>query len=283
MGPLGQSLGVAAQYWLSEQQYQLASGQQPAGHSVSSGPQLVLATFFLRRFFKILGPLGQSLGVAAQYWLSEQQYHPGYGQHPDGHSVSSGPQLVLMTFFFSKFFKILGPFGQSLGVAAQYWLSEQQYQLASGQQPAGHSVSSGPQLVLATFFFKRFFKLLGPFGQSLGVAAQCVLSEQQYHPGYGQHPAGHSVSSGPQPALATFFLKRFFKIIGPFGQSLGVAAQYWLSEQQYQLASGQHPAGHSVSSGPQLVLVTLKRRLGEAEAATAKKANAMKTFILLIK
>ena len=35
------------------------------------------------------------------------------------------------------------------------------------------------------------------------------------------------------------------------GQSSAVAAQYLLSGQQNQLASGQHPAGQSVSSGPQ--------------------------------
>jgi len=197
-GPLGQSSGVAAQYWLSEQQYQLASGQHPAGHSVSSGPQLVLAIFFLRIFLRILGPFGQSSGVAAQYWLSEQQYQLASGQHPAGHSVSSGPQLVLANFLVI----FIGPFGQSSGVAAQYWLSEQQYQLASGQQPAGHSVSSGPQLALATFFFNRFLRIMGPLGQSSGVAAQYWLSEQQYQLASGQQPAGHSVSSGPQLVLA---------------------------------------------------------------------------------
>merc|ERR1719262_1588409 len=156
----------------------MASGQHPAGHSVSSGPQLVFAIFFLRIFLRILGPFGQSSGVAAQYWLSEQQYQFASGQHPAGHSVSSGPQLALATFFFNKFLRIIGPLGQSSGVAAQYWLSEQQYQLASGQHPAGHSVSSGPQLVLAIFFLRIFLRILGPFGQSSGVAAQYWLSEQ---------------------------------------------------------------------------------------------------------
>ena len=102
-----------------------------------------------------MGPLGQSSGVAAQYWLSEQQYQLASGQHPAGHSVSSGPQFVLNFLGIGKNFTN-GPLGQSSGVAAQYWLSEQQYQLASGQQPAGHSVSSGPQLALATFFFNKF-------------------------------------------------------------------------------------------------------------------------------
>ena len=229
-------------------------------------------------FLRIFGPFGQSSGVAAQYWLSEQQYQLASGQHPAGHSVSSGPQLDLTNFWVI----FIGPFGQSSGVAAQYWLSEQQYQLASGQHPAGHSVSSGPQLVLTNFSVI----FIGPFGQSSGVAAQYWLSEQQYQLASGQQPAGHSVSSGPQLALATFFFNRFLRIMGPLGQSSGVAAQYWLSEQQYQLASGQQPAGHSVSSGPQLVLANLirlsPRVLGDA-AATAKKANAMKTFIFVIK
>ena len=35
-----------------------------------------------------------------------------------------------------------------------------------------------------------------------------------------------------------------------------VTAQYLLLGQQNQLASEQHPAGHSVSSGPQVVLIT---------------------------
>ena len=35
------------------------------------------------------GTLGQSLRVAAQYWLSGQQYHPGYGQQPLWHLVST--------------------------------------------------------------------------------------------------------------------------------------------------------------------------------------------------
>ena len=36
------------------------------------------------------------MGVAAQYWLSEQQYQPGWEQHPAGHSVSLGPQYSLV-------------------------------------------------------------------------------------------------------------------------------------------------------------------------------------------
>merc|ERR1719220_489680 len=71
----------------------------------------------------------------------------------------------------------------------------------------------------------------------------------------GSFFAGHSVSSGPQVVLITF---NFLGMVGSFfaGQSSAVAAQYLLSGQQNQLASGQHPAGHSVSSGPQVVFTT---------------------------
>merc|ERR1711992_515650 len=130
---------------LSGQQNQLASGQHPAGHSVSSGPQVVLTTDnFLGKvgiFFD-----GQSSAVAAQYMLSGQQNQLASGQHPAGHSVSSGPQVVFTIFFGSKLGNLI--VGQSSAVAAQYMLSGQQNQLASGQHPAGHSVSSGPQVVL---------------------------------------------------------------------------------------------------------------------------------------
>merc|ERR1711953_162268 len=91
---------------------------------------------------------GQSSAVAAQYLLSGQQNQLASGQHPAGHSVSSGPQVVFTTFFGSKLGNLMA--GQSSAVAAQYLLSGQQNQLASGQHPAGHSVSSGPQVVLTT-------------------------------------------------------------------------------------------------------------------------------------
>merc|ERR1711878_102373 len=117
---------------------------------------------------------GQSSAVAAQYLLSGQQNQLASGQHPAGHSVSSGPQVVFTTFFGSKVGIFLA--GQSSAVAAQYLLSGQQNQLASGQHPAGHSVSSGPQVVFTTdnFFGSKFGNLMA--GQSSAVAAQYLLS-----------------------------------------------------------------------------------------------------------
>merc|ERR1712214_51954 len=102
---------------------------------------------------------GQSSAVAAQYLLSGQQNQLASGQHPAGHSVSSGPQVVLITF---NFLGMVGSFfaGQSSAVAAQYLLSGQQNQLASGQHPAGHSVSSGPQVVFTTFFGSKLGNLM---------------------------------------------------------------------------------------------------------------------------
>merc|ERR1712142_89455 len=132
----GQSAEVAAQYMLSGKQNQLASGQQPAGHSVSSGPHCLLAAIFMT--FCFLATKGQSAAVAAQYMLS--------GQQSAGHSVSSGPHCLLAAIFMT--FCFLATKGQSAEVAAQYMLSRQQNQLASGQQPAGHSVSSGPHCLL---------------------------------------------------------------------------------------------------------------------------------------
>merc|ERR1712214_28446 len=122
----GQSSAVAAQYLLSGQQNQLASGQHPAGHSVSSGPQVVLITF---NFLGMVGSFfaGQSSAVAAQYLLSGQQNQLASWQHPAGHSVSSGPQVVFTTFFGSKLGNLMA--GQSSAVAAQYLLSGQQNQL----------------------------------------------------------------------------------------------------------------------------------------------------------
>merc|ERR1711990_1352099 len=95
-----------------------------------------------------------------------------------------------MTFCF------LATKGQSAEVAAQYMLSGQQNQLASGQHPAGHSVSSGLHCLLAAIFMT--FCFLATKGQSAEVAAQYMAS--------GQHPAGHSVSSGPHCLLAAIFM-----------------------------------------------------------------------------
>merc|ERR1712038_2116228 len=141
--------------------------------------------------------------------------------------------------------------GQSAAVAAQYMLSGQQNQLASGKHPAGHEVSSGPHCLFLAIFMSWAF--LATKGQSAAVAAQYLLSGQQNQLAPGQHPAGHSVSSGPQVVFTTdnFFGSKSGNLMA--GQSSAVAAQYLLSGQQNQLASGQHPAGHSVSSGPQVV------------------------------
>merc|ERR550519_2083673 len=127
----GQSAAVAAQYMPSGQQNQLASGQHPAGHSVSSGPHPALAAIFTS--FSLAETKGQSAAVAAQYSLSGQQYQLASGQHPPGHSVSSGPHPALAAIFTS--FSLAETKGQSAAVAAQYMPSGQQYQLASGQQP----------------------------------------------------------------------------------------------------------------------------------------------------
>merc|ERR1711878_109199 len=137
-----------------------------------------------------------------------------------------------MTFCF------LATKGQSAEEAAQYMLSGQQNQLASGQHPAGHSVSLGPHCLLAAIFMT--FCFLATKGQSAEEAAQYMLSGQQNQLASGQHPAGHSVSSGLHCLLAAIFMT--FCFMATKGQSAAVAAQY-------MLASGQHPAGHSVSSG----------------------------------
>merc|ERR1719193_2640244 len=76
-----------------------------------------------------------------------------------------------------------------------------------------------------------------------------MLSGQQNQLASGQHPAGHEVSSGPHCLFLAIFMSWAF--LATKGQSAAVAAQYMLSGQQNQLASGQHPAGHEVSSGPQ--------------------------------
>merc|ERR550532_945825 len=81
----GQSAAVAAQYMLSGQQNQLASGQHPAGHEVSSGPHCLFLAIFMSWAF--LATKGQSAAVAAQYMLS-------------GHEVSSGPHWRSLSFTF---------------------------------------------------------------------------------------------------------------------------------------------------------------------------------------
>merc|ERR1711872_22889 len=130
--------------------------------------------------------------------------------------------------------------GQSAAVAAQYMLSGQQNQLASGQQPAGHAVSSGPHCLFLAIFMSWAF--LATKGQSAAVAAQYMLSGQQDQLASGQHPAGHSV---PWHCFLAAILTSF-SFMATNGQSAAVAAQYMLSGQQYQFTSGQHPAGHSV-------------------------------------
>merc|ERR1711888_93985 len=134
MATKGQSAAVAAQYILSGQQYQLASGQHPAGHSV---PWHCFLAAILTSF-SFIATKGQSAAVAAQYMLSGQQYQLASGQHPAGHEVSSGPHCLFLAIFMSWAF--LATKGQSAAVAAQYMLSGQQNQLASGQHPAGHEV-----------------------------------------------------------------------------------------------------------------------------------------------
>merc|ERR1712130_711361 len=99
----GQSAAVAAQYMLSGQQNQLASGQQPAGHEVSSGPHCLF-----------LAMNGQSAAVAAQYMLSGQQSQLASGQQPAGHEVSSGPHCLFLAIFMSWAF--LATNGQSAAV-----------------------------------------------------------------------------------------------------------------------------------------------------------------------
>merc|ERR1712203_660548 len=115
---------------LSGQQNQLASGQQPAGHEVSSGPHCLFLAIFMSWAF--LATKGQSAAVAAQYMLSGQQNQLASGQHPAGHEVSSGPHCLFLAIFMS--WALLATKGQSAAVAAQYMLSGQQNQLASGQQ-----------------------------------------------------------------------------------------------------------------------------------------------------
>merc|ERR1719504_530494 len=95
----GQSAAVAAQYMLSGQQNQLASGQQPAGHEVSPDPHCLLLANFMSWAF--LATKGQSAAVAAQYMLSGQQNQLASGQQPAGHEVSPDPHCLLLAIFMS--------------------------------------------------------------------------------------------------------------------------------------------------------------------------------------
>merc|ERR1711963_468740 len=169
---------------LSGQQNQLASGQQPAGQEVSSGPHCLFLAIFMSWAF--LATKGQSAAVAAQYMLSGQQNQLASGQQPAGQEVSSGPHCLFLAIFMSWAF--LATKGRSAAVAAQYMLSGQQNQLASGQQPAGHAVSSGPHCLFLAIFMSWAF--LATKGQSAAVAAQYMLSGQQNQLASGQQPAG---------------------------------------------------------------------------------------------
>merc|ERR1712038_2011631 len=95
----GQSAAVVAQYMLSGQQNQLASGQQPAGQEVSSGPHCLFLAIFMSWAF--LATKGQSAAVAAQYMLSGQQNQLASGQQPAGQEVSSGPHCLFLAIFMS--------------------------------------------------------------------------------------------------------------------------------------------------------------------------------------
>merc|ERR1712123_466864 len=101
MATKGQSAAVAAQYMLSGQQYQLASGQHPAGHEVSSDPHCLLAAILVS--FLLMATKGQSAAVAAQYMLSGQE-------------VSSDPHCLLAAILVS--FSLMATKGQSAAVAA---------------------------------------------------------------------------------------------------------------------------------------------------------------------
>merc|ERR1712127_1053690 len=108
-------------------------------------------------------------------------------------------------------------------------------------------------------------------GQSAAVAAQYMLSGQQYQLTSGQHPAGHIVPS--HCFLAAIFTS--WALAATNGQSAAVAAQYMLSGQQYQLTSGQHPAGHMVPSHCSSVSLSLSPL---DRARRAQKAR--RTFML---
>merc|ERR1719341_940944 len=90
----------------SGQQYQFASGQQPPGHVVSSGPHcLVLAIF---TSWVVLASKGQSAAVGAQTVTSSQQNQLASGQQPPPpvakQLVSSGPHCLILAIFTSGAF-----------------------------------------------------------------------------------------------------------------------------------------------------------------------------------
>merc|ERR1712112_619063 len=113
MATKGQSAAVAAQYMLSGQQYQLASGQHPAGHSVPG--HCFLAAILTS--FSFMATKGQSAAVAAQYMLSGQQYKLTSGQHPAGHSVPGHCFLAAILISFS----FMATKGQSAAVPVDFW------------------------------------------------------------------------------------------------------------------------------------------------------------------
>merc|ERR1711970_310549 len=154
----------------------------------------------------------QYSSLAAQYSSPGQQYHPTLGQHPPGHSVPGQSCLTIslgaaMDINFSAMLVFL----QYSPLAAQCSLSAQQNHPTFGQHPAGHSVPGQSCLTIfvgAAIDFKIFAK--SAFLQYSSLAAQCSLSEQQNHPTFGQHPAGHSV---PGQSCLTIFLGAAIEII----------------------------------------------------------------------
>merc|ERR1711971_1541024 len=99
---------------------------------------------------------------------------------------------------------------------------------------------SAPVLMLACLWAAASWACLATKGQSAAVAAQYMLSGQQNQLASGQHPAGHEVSPDPHCLPMAIFMSWAF--LATKGQSAAVAAQYMLSGQQNQLASGQQPA-----------------------------------------
>merc|ERR1711936_155421 len=139
-------------------------------------------------------------------------------------------------------------FLQYSSLAAQYSSPGQQYHPTLGQHPPGHSVPG--QSCLTIFLGAAMdinFSAMLIFLQYSSLAAQCSLSEQQNHPTFGQHPAGHSV---PGQSCLTIFLGAAIEIIFSamvvFVQYSSLAAQYSSPGQQYHPTLGQHPPGHSV-------------------------------------
>merc|ERR1712142_113560 len=116
-------IGECRKKWMSGQQNQFCSGQQPAGHIVPS--HCFLAAILTSFSFMLTN--GQSAAVAAQYMLSGQQNQFCSGQQPAGHMVPSHCFLAAILTSFS--FMLTN--GQSAAVAAQYMLSGQQNQFCS--------------------------------------------------------------------------------------------------------------------------------------------------------